>query len=210
MIELEDIDRIHKLFPVEMMQFKCPDDIVDKALELLYDEELGLHNFPNTVYTGRGDLHTRPEWTEVTNYIQQCLNRWMVHYKLQCDELTVSLMWGVYSKANEGGKHPMHRHSMSAVCGVLYLTDGVPLVIHDPVTSRNWDTLEIMREDGWDCEVEIAAKRGKLVLFPGWLVHGSRGNDRDTERWAISFNSLPTGDVNNTAQDYPMARIKVS
>lgn len=209
MIELEDIDRIHKIFPVEIMQFKCPDEIVDQALELLYDEELGLHNFPNTVYTSRGDLHTRPEWNTVSDFIQQCLNRWMVHYQLSCNELTLSLMWGVYSKAKEGGCHPMHRHAMSSVCGVLYLTDGVSTIFHDPVTSRNTDTLEVLRNDGWFPEETIAAKRGKLVLFPGWLMHSSQGNDRE-ERWALSFNSLPTGDVNNTAQDYPMARIQVS
>ena len=209
MIELEDIDRIHKLFPVEVMQFKCPDHIVGQALELLYDEELGMHNLGTTVYTSRGDLHTRPEWTEVSNFIQECLNRWMVHYQLYCNELTLSLMWGVFSKAKSGGGHPIHRHPMSAVSGVLYLTDGVSTIFHDPVTSRNTDTLEVLRNDGWFPEETIAAKRGKLILFPGWLFHSSEGNDGE-DRWAVSFNSMPTGDVNNTAQDYPMARIQVS
>ena len=166
MIELEDIDRIHKLFPVEVMQFKCPDHIVGQALELLYDEELGMHNLGTTVYTSRGDLHTRPEWTEVCNFIQECLNRWMVHYQLYCNELTLSLMWGVFSKAKSGGGHPIHRHPMSAVSGVLYLTDGVSTIFHDPVTSRNTDTLEVLRNDGWYPEETIAAKRGKLILFP--------------------------------------------
>jgi len=207
-LDLKPISNIHKLFPTEVMEFEGIE--IDQCVwDALHNEELGIYNFPWTVYTSRGDLHKRPEFSNLLRQIQECLNSYMVHYYLDTNSLTVSLMWAVLSQGKSGGCHPLHRHTMSAISGILYLTDGVSTVFHDPVTPRNFDALEIARRDGWLPYEEIPARKGKLILFPGWLMHKSQPNDQEEDRWCISFNTMPEGDTNNTADDYPQVRLQV-
>lgn len=207
-LDLKPISNIHKLFPVDVMEFEGI-EIDQCVIDALRHEELGMYNFPSTVYTSRGDLHKRPEFSNLLRQIQECLNSYMVHYYLDTEKLAVSLMWAVLSREKSGGCHPMHRHAMSVVSGILYLTDGVSTVFHDPVTARNYDTLEVMRRDGWEPYEYIPARKGTLILFPGWFMHSSQPNTEDKERWCISFNTMPEGDTNNTADDYPQVRLKV-
>ena len=207
--DLKPVKTIHDIFPTQIMEFEDI-EIPQCVWDALHNEELGLYNFPNTVYTSRGDLHKRPEFALITKQVQDCLDTYMVQHMLSCNRLEISLMWSVFAKAREGGHHPIHRHTMSAVCGILYLTDGVSTVFHDPVTSRSYDCLEVERNDGWHPYWSNPAKKGTILLWPGWLLHSSQPNNTENDRWGISFNSLPTGDVNNTANDYPQARISIS
>ncbi len=124
---IKEFDTVHQIFPTEIMEFKDI-EIPQCVLDALQDEELGLTNFPYGVYTSKGNLHHRPEFALVNKQIQDCLDRWTISYKLMCDRLKVSLMWAVFSKAHSNASHPTHRHPYAAVCGILYLTDGVSTI----------------------------------------------------------------------------------
>lgn len=206
---IKEFDTVHQIFPTEIMEFKDI-EIPQCVLDALHDEELGLTNFPYGVYTSKGNLHHRPEFALVNKQIQDCLDRWTISYKLMCDRLKLSLMWAVYSKAHSNASHPTHRHPYAVVSGILYLTDGVSTIFHDPVVSRERDCLEITREDGWLPYWSNPAKKGTLLLWPGWLMHSSAQNDAPTDRWALSFNAMPDGHVNMTSFNYPMANISIS
>ena len=143
---------------------------------------------------------------------EECLEEFKVTFALQCDRLDISLMWGNIAPAGSGVGHPRHRHNMSLVSGVFYLTGGVATVFHDPVYPRTMDCMEVISDNfkvrGGPIE-KIAAEEGKLILFPSWLVHESDRHFFDYDRMTISFNGFPAGNVNPGPFDYPMANIEV-
>ena len=181
---------------------------------------MGIHpqqsNFPEGVITSRPDLHKIEEGpiTELRQFFWDCLAEYRYAYKLYCDALEISSMWFNHAPAKSGFGHPLHRHPMSYLSAVYYLTPGAPTFFEDPVTPRTSDTLDVFQHDmmdrEWGINEKVDAEENKLILFPSWLKHYSGRQLENYDRWTISFNVFPCGDVNVGPWDLPQVNISIS
>lgn len=88
------------------------------------------------------------------------------------------------------GKHAIeHSHGDADISGVYYVQtnnrDG-NIYFRSPVRIGEGDNRCF--EHLTHCNVSITPEVGKLMMFPGWLRHGVRENQTDSERISFSFN----------------------
>ena len=83
---------------------------------------------------------------------------------------------------------------MSAYSGVFYLTGGSPLCFRQPNPLQVHKSTIPISDINRDMYM-VEPIKGRLIMFPWWLEHGSI-NDLDNERWSIAFNTLPYGKIN--------------
>jgi len=208
-----------KLFPVVLREYHC--DVThntDKVIKFLRNYPSMQSNLPEGVITSRPDLHTIkddqcPEVDQLFGFFEQCLREYRAVYKLYCDNLDITLAWSNHAPAGSGFGHPLHRHPMSYLSAVYYLTDGAPTYFDDPCTPRVTDTLDVWYHDkmecAWGINEKVEAEAGKLILFPAWLKHYSGRQVEDYDRWTISFNAFPTGKTNVGPWDMPQLNVKL-
>lgn len=143
------------------------------------------------------NLKNYSEFNNLISWFEQCLNDIRQHMKYDCDEFKITNSWANCYLAKSGTSINMHRHSMSFLSGIYYLTDGSPTVFEDPVIHRSQAQLEVLRFD-YSPHIPIEAQPGKLCIFPSWMFHSSIPHYGSEDRYIISFNSLPSGHINYT------------
>ena len=204
------------LFPVLVREYRCVEDFNDQLIEEFNAYPYKAQsNIPEGVITSRPDLHkiTEGPIDKLMGFFEDSLMEYRVYHKLYCDALDISLCWFNHAPAGSGFGHPLHRHPMSYVSAVYYVTGGAPTYFEDPVTSRTHDTLDVFKEDllqsDWGINTAIDAEPGKLIIFPSWLKHYSGRQLDDTDRYTVSFNAFPVGKVNAGPWDYPQLNVKL-
>jgi len=114
-------------------------------------------------------------WRKEKYFITQM---WANKYSAQSEE------------SNGGAIHP-HFHSNSLLSGVLYFDDNSPTRIFNHDKTRQIIKSSNAENTIFTSEIfTVAAKPGRLLLFPSYLVHDSEPSDK--ERITIAFNIMPT------------------
>jgi len=101
-----------------------------------------------------------------------------------------------------GQQHHQHCHPNSCISGVFYVSaeedDSITFV------DENWTLKELIKPEikeftMWNSPVWFfPAIAGELVLFPSWLQHKVRPNEKaTTDRISISFNTFVRGKLGN-------------
>jgi len=184
--------KTHSMFPVEVLEYQQTGKTYDGIIELLRNEAFKEHE----AYSSLANIHKIPHYNEPFEFINECLEDVRTRYSYDCEKFEISSSWCNMSKPNSGMNHKFHRHSMSYLSGIFYMTEGAPVGFEDPVMPRTMNQLEVLRTDGYAPFEYIAPMPGKLLLFPSWLYHWTKPHIDDFERWNISFNVLPTGKIN--------------
>jgi len=203
------------LFPVVLREYQNPQDINSELIEVFKTYPAQQSNFPEGVFTSRPDLHRYQNEVvdQLFAFFEDSLMEYRVHNRLYCDALQISLSWFNHAPAGSGFGHPLHRHPMSYISAVYYLTEGAPTFFDDPCTPRTSDTLDVWKDDLLNCEwginEKIEASPGKLILFPSWLKHYSGRQMEMYDRWTVSFNAFPVGKVNVGPWDMPQLNVKL-
>lgn len=208
------------LFPVKCRVYKNPQLKIDpdfhiKLIEAFKDVPTQMSNFPEGVYTSISNLHKseNPDIMELRQFFWDCIAEYRASQKLYCDRLEISSMWYNLAPASSGVGHPLHRHPMSYLSAVYYITPGAPTYFDDPVTPRTYDTLDVFNHDqmqsDWGINEKVEAEEGKLILFPSWLRHYSGRQLENFDRYTVSFNVLPCGKINVGPFDLPQATIDI-
>ena len=204
------------LFPVKVREYHKPeDDLHDHLFEYFKTYPQQMSNFPEGVMTSKPDLHQddNKHVKMLMLFFQSCLDEYRNEYQLYCDRLEISSCWFNRAEAKMGVGHPLHRHPMSYVSAVYYMTAGAPTAFEDPCTPRTSDTLDVWYDKEMGAEYgineTISAEPGKLIIFPAWLKHYSGRHFEDYDRWTISFNAFPTGRINNGPWDMPQLHVKL-
>jgi hypothetical protein len=205
------------LFPVVLREYHNPDhkDLHPRLIEFLSEYPSQQSNIPEGVYTSRPDLHKIEDGPaeELRQFFWDCLAEYRYNYKLYCDGFEISLMWSNHAPAGSGFGHPLHRHPMSYLSAVYYMTDGASTYFEDPCTPRTSDTLDVFMHDkmtsDWGINEKIDAEPGKLIIFPSWLKHYSGRQLDNFDRWTVSFNAFPIGKINMGPWDMPQLNVKV-
>ena len=142
-------------------------------------------------FQSSNDILKLPEHQEVKNFISECLDEVKIFYSLKCEQLEITTSW-INSYSPEEGLN-FHTHPLSSFSGVLFLSDGDPIIFKDPIFSRsNNSTIPLSSLE--NCYFSLEAIKNRLIIFPWWLEHGVSGVS--DYRYSLSFNSMPVGKVN--------------
>ena len=201
--------RVNHLFPVRFWTFEAPVELTTDTLEKLKTIEYRSYNEPYGVGTS-DQLHSRPEFRNLHAWFQEAVDQVHKDNGWQCDRLVVNKSWANRSDAGSGHHHSPHRHPMSYLSGIFYLTEGSPTVFLDPVRDREWGQFHLDGGPLSENRQFIHPGAGSLVLFPSYMVHGSVENESDIDRFTIAINTFPSGVINTGAYDRPMAEVSVN
>jgi uncharacterized protein (TIGR02466 family) len=136
------------------------------------------------------NLHLKPELSDILEFIEH-------HGKIYWKELGYSKKQNPYVLqlwANDvppGGFTPAHNHNPVAIGGVFYL-DADPfmgnLFLEDPMMMVNGRMPHDWQKQPYLHTEEIEVKSGKIIMFPGYLMHHVRSNKSKNNRIVIGFN----------------------
>ena len=179
------------LFPVRCFAFEAPDILVSDTLKKVRHLEYFAYNEPAGVGTTK-DIQHNPEFHGLHEWMQHQIDTLKDHEGWKCDRLLINKTWVNRSDAGSGHHHNPHRHPMSYMSGILYLTDGPPTTFGDPLVQRELGQLHL--DGGPDRSVtHYHGGAGGMIVFPSWLVHFSQPNYSDVDRYTIAFNTFPSG-----------------
>ena len=196
------------LFPVRCFNFKASSSLVEDTLEKVKKLDYRSYNEPEGVGTSN-DIHANPEFRGLHDWFQKCIDTLHVDNGWQADRIVVNKSWVNRSDANTGHHHDPHRHPMSYLSGIFYLTEGPPTVFLDPLAQREWAQLHLDGGPARDCRQFIHSGAGGCFIFPSYMIHSSVENYEDVDRYSIAFNTFPTGSINSGGHGQPMSKVKV-
>lgn len=138
----------------------------------------------NLFDTGRLENFKDVLFQNIQEYIKTVVPEYVTNrnYKFKVDSswLTINLK-NNYSHA--------HHHGDSDISGVYYVKtngDDGDLVLENP--NRLLSTSYLLNT--WQEAMHYKPEVGKLILFPGWMVHRVEKNSTDNERISFSFNIM--------------------
>ena len=197
------------LFPVRCFNFKASSSLVEDTLEKVKKLDYRSYNEPEGVGTSN-DIHTNPEFRGLHDWFQKCIDTLHVDNGWQADRIVVNKSWVNRSDANTGHHHDPHRHPMSYLSGIFYLTEGPPTVFLDPLAQREWAQLHLDGGPARDCRQFIHSGAGGCFIFPSYMIHSSVENYEDVDRYSIAFNTFPQGNLNSGGWEQPMVTVNVT
>jgi uncharacterized protein (TIGR02466 family) len=126
---------------------------------------------------------------KIQNKISECVSEYLKqlgHTTNTVSGFDITSSWLTNTAPGEYAR--MHHHGTSDISGVYYVKSNVNasgnlyLQNHDPIKSSTRLTGQLSSQQ------DIPPAQGLLVLFPGWLLHGTRINEDTEERISLSFN----------------------
>ncbi len=196
-----------ELFPTEFFVFKnkeIDNQYLIEQLSKLNDIQIKKTSTLSMLV----DLRKYQEFKELFSWFDQCLNSVKNHMKYDCDSLEITNSWFNVALADYQMYQNVHRHSMSFLSAVYYLSEGSPTVFEDPVIHRTQAQLEVLRFD-YHPFYNSDPEPGKLVIFPSWMYHSSLPHYGDKNRYIISFNCLPNGKINHNLATDSKATVRI-
>lgn len=137
-------------------------------------------------------IHRRPAFAEVCQLVLQAAKGAQSFLKVSGGALAITGAWANVNPP--GGLNSAHGHPnnwLSAVyyvqippgTGAIRFADPRPQaqVLMPPVSERTGFTAN---------DITVEAKPGRLVLFPGWLLHSVPVNRSQQERISLAFNLM--------------------
>ena len=197
------------LFPVRCFNFQASDALVEDTLEKVKKLDYRSYNEPEGVGTSN-DIHANPDFKGLHDWFQKCIDTLHVDNGWQADRIVVNKSWVNRSDANTGHHHDPHRHPMSYLSGIFYLTEGPPTVFLDPVDKREWQQFHLDGGPARDCRQFIHGGVGGCFIFPSYMIHASVENHGDADRYSIAFNTFPQGNLNSGGGEQPMVTVNVT
>jgi uncharacterized protein (TIGR02466 family) len=102
-------------------------------------------------------------------------------------DFVIKSSWLTLNK--KGHYSHQHHHADADISGVYYVNtngnDG-ELIFENP--NRLITTSYLLNT--WQESMHYVPQKGKLILFPGWLIHRVSKNETDNERISFSFNVM--------------------
>jgi uncharacterized protein (TIGR02466 family) len=139
------------------------------------------------------NLHELPEFKELFDWFQECLNEVRLDLSLTCDSLKVVSSWANLNK--KGQSFHDHIHPNAFMSSNYYVSggEGTHTVWHmeNPYFKNNIYPLE---GDSNIYHYE-PTEPGKFIVFPPNIYHYSTPNRSDDDRITIAANIFPEGTI---------------
>ena len=196
------------MFPIRCFSFKAPKELTESTLEKVNSLEYRCYNGDGGVGTSL-DIHKNPDFYDLHEWFQRCVDSLHVDNGWSCDRIVVNKSWVNRSDAETGHHHTPHRHPMSWLSGIYYLTDGAPTIFVDPLSQREWAQFHVDGGPITDATQYIQPQPGGLFVFPSYMIHSTDPNFEACNRFSIAFNTFPSGALNFGGWDQAMAKVQV-
>ena len=136
------------------------------------------------------NLHLKSEFKDIVDFIDHHGKIYWNHMNLTSQEEPYTLqLWA--NDVPPGGFTAAHNHTPIAIGGVFYL-DADPnkgnLHLEDPTHFCRERMPYDWQKKPYVFSEEITAEAGKIVMFPGYLMHHVRSNKSTSNRIAFGFN----------------------
>ncbi len=177
--------------PQQILSFDAPNDITNDALNNVLNEEWQQNNNPNNYYTKDTFLNKRVEYKYLIKWFEQCLQQvqrekqYMFHGKF-----SVTQCWA--NKTTVSGSHHIHNHPNSLLSGIFYLTDSTPTIFNGPLM---WNLPLIQPMNSGSTTTQVTPVKGRLLIFPSGLMHGTDRSNDNEPRYTMSFNTFIQGEL---------------
>jgi len=196
------------MFPIRCFSFKAPKGLTKDTLAKA--EKMAYKNFNAEYGVGTtSDICDNPIFKELHAWFQSCIDTLHVDNGWNCDRLVVNKSWINRSDAGSGHHHAPHRHPMSFLSAIFYLTGGPQTIFVDPIAQREWAQFHLDGGPISDSTQYITPIAGGLFIFPSYMIHYSDPNYSNHNRFTISFNTFPQGNVNMGGWEQSMVNIRV-
>jgi uncharacterized protein (TIGR02466 family) len=127
--------------------------------------------------------------TEIINTISEAIKQYLTgvgHTPDTVSGFNITESWLTHTVREESARQ--HNHGSADIAGVYYIqsnpeTDG-NLYFLAPESIRTVAKLYRFAENQYD----VSPVENTMVLFPGWMPHGTRPHKGDTPRISLSFN----------------------
>jgi uncharacterized protein (TIGR02466 family) len=189
------------LFPTTIYEAEWPNfneirqSLIDKVMPYFetnlasgndYVDKDGQDIFKRTV----PNLHLQPEFKEIVEFIEYHGHEyWKIMGFTTQETPYVLQLWA--NDVPPGGFTPTHNHNPVAMGGSIYL-DADPqkgnIHLEDPMTlvkgrmPYDWSYKPYLYTE------EVKVNAGKLIMFPGWLMHHVRSNKSTSNRIVFGYN----------------------
>lgn len=150
-------------------------------------------------WTTPDDLHTRPEFGELKKILFDEIDKVFDEVGLIRESFYITCMWANISKSEN--RHALHLHANSYFSGVIYLEapeDSGNIGFKDPRVASELLSFDYTDDSIFkNRTIELEPRKGRLLIFPSWLHHGTRPGtfDDSLDRIALSFNVMPRCNV---------------
>jgi uncharacterized protein (TIGR02466 family) len=139
-------------------------------------------------------------WLE--NRVLQYFNHLKQNFNTIFDNQTKEVEYSVvfkdswYHITKDRGYHDVHNHGNSSICGIFYVDIGDSSIENSNGVNRFRSPVYPISDDldkgySWfpSDVIDIVPENGKLILFPGYLLHSATPYCGDKDRIVIAFNT---------------------
>lgn len=192
------------IFPTPLYIF----DLEDQTLltELSFKVSNFISTNDNSCQTTVDSLQEYNEFKPLVEIFKSKIDEVLDDIKLIRDDFKISAMWANISDDNN--RHALHTHANSYLSGVLYLNAPQPspgnIGFKDPRYANDVISFEYEQGSIFGARtVEVQPKTGRLIIFPSWLMHGTKpGTFSNKKRISLSFNVMPIVSVQDFTRKY--------
>jgi len=191
---------INNLLSVPIYEFQCNDQLTEE----IYNQAI-LSKFTDNFLNKISDTHFYD--SKLFEWFDQCIDQVCKIYFLNEISLPIVTCW--VNKSSKLEKHHTHHHPNSVLSGIFYLTTHVKsetvFYYNNPyfemgatsLVHASKDRTKGLSERPTTIVGKITPSKGKLILFPSSLVHGTRPNTDSHIRYTISFNTFFSGKIHD-------------
>lgn len=190
--------KLKQIFPIDIFTFHYEN--LDEIPNLIYLIESNITHKVSVGMTA-SNLHKDPETNNLVNFFDSCLEEVRNYYNYDCEKISITTMWGNMTDSFSGDQHHQHKHPLSFISGVFYLSEGSNTVFFNPSNFEMFHVWKNLPDERDGYMYEHTPKVGELILFPSWLQHSTRPHRGNHHRHTISINTLPSGLVNSNSLD---------
>lgn len=181
-----------QLFTMPIYEFSIDKSLALQVLSEISKQENKTNQTNQTIHPNNGNYYNGELFDHLNDFVNQISD---IHYNEEV-KLVISECWG--TKTTRFQKHHVHTHSNSIISGIVYLTDH-PDATTEFYTKNEWcwteDLLKIGKSNKLMKVASVKPAVGKVILFPSNILHSTRPNLSDKERYTLSFNTFISGRI---------------
>lgn len=188
-------------------EFDYEENLVDSYLKTIIDNDSSIEWKKISVQNQNGSPYANqnhnqisygysfPKHQEIFDWFSSCVNK----VSKQCfdhENLVICDAW--LTKSTFGQSSHRHKHGYSILSGLFYLHDS------DCYTTFYGKNVfyESFKDSGFDpidtkLELNIVPKKGKLIIFPSYVLHKISVHRSKEVRYTLAFNTFLNGLVSN-------------
>tara|TARA_B100001105_G_C22236898_1_gene376505 strand:- start:61 stop:693 length:633 start_codon:yes stop_codon:yes gene_type:complete len=153
-------------------------------------------NFPKGKHLKDNLTESGPDFLQIEKDPIIKIRKWILEklieaytlLKIKGERVVISESWFHLTKKN--GYHNFHVHPECPLGGIFYIEDGGSDIGNqwiNPIHGYSHRISNLWCKPTYECKFTP----GRLVLFPGWILHSARPHQGNKERILFAFNSTP-------------------